>query len=186
MKRTGLVLIGAGFLGGALLAVLQVESVAWLPYAAAIGAGAVGLFLYRRSIGAAAGDQVQVHGDLAELRDALDGICDGLEEMSGRRDAIPAHEFRFEIDRRFRDHLTRFAASRDAMKHAFGLQTYADIMSAFAAGERYVNRIWTASADGYVDEVMTYLEKARAQFLEARETFDGHRRSHGPAPAVGS
>jgi len=61
------------------------------------------------------------------------------------------------------------------MQHAFGLQAYADIMSAFAAGERYINRVWTASADGYVDEVMSYLDKAQRQFAEAREVFAEHR-----------
>jgi len=41
------------------------------------------------------------------------------------------------------------------------------VMSMFAAGERYLNRVWSASADGYIDEVNTYLEKARGQFSES-------------------
>jgi hypothetical protein len=40
-------------------------------------------------------------------------------------------------------------------------------MSCFAAGERYLNRVWSASADGYVDEVNAYLDKAQAQFAES-------------------
>ena len=55
------------------------------------------------------------------------------------------------------------------MVHLFGLQTYADIMSKFAAGERYVNRVWSASADGYDHEASTYLEKAAVQFREAQQ-----------------
>ena len=39
------------------------------------------------------------------------------------------------------------------MIHVFGMQNYADVMSNFAAGERYINRVWSASTDGYVDEV---------------------------------
>ncbi len=42
-------------------------------------------------------------------------------------------------------------------------------MSAFAAGERYINRVWSASADSYIDEVMLYLDKAQVQFIEARD-----------------
>ncbi|MGB5626604.1 MAG: hypothetical protein WBM61_12775, partial [Woeseiaceae bacterium] len=49
------------------------------------------------------------------------------------------------------------------------LQTYADIMSSFAAGERYINRVWSASADGYDEEATAYLKKAAAQFVEAEE-----------------
>jgi len=48
-----------------------------------------------------------------------------------------------------------------------GLQAYADVMSSFAAGERYLNRVWSASADGYIDEVNAYMEKAQAQFVES-------------------
>ena len=39
-------------------------------------------------------------------------------------------------------------------------------MSRFAAGERYLNRVWSASADGYIDEVNTYIEKSREQFSD--------------------
>ena len=45
-------------------------------------------------------------------------------------------------------------------------------MSSFAAGERYINRVWSASTDGYVDEVMMYVEKALLQFQHAKEEFD--------------
>ena len=65
--------------------------------------------------------------------------------------------------------LRRFAEARESMVHLFGLQTYADIMSSFAAGERYINRVWSASADGYDEEAATYLEKAATQFADAQE-----------------
>jgi hypothetical protein len=54
------------------------------------------------------------------------------------------------------------------MVHLFGLQTYADIMSNFATGERYINRVWTASADGYDGEAEQYLGKAAEQFRNAQ------------------
>ena len=54
------------------------------------------------------------------------------------------------------------------MVHLFGLQTYADIMSHFAAGERYINRVWSSSADGYDAEATTYLAKAMEQFADAQ------------------
>ncbi len=82
------------------------------------------------------------------------------------------YEARFEIDRLFRDDLSRFAEARESMIHVFGMQNYADVMSNFAAGERYINRVWSASTDGYVDEVRMYLERAREQFREARRHFD--------------
>ncbi len=44
-------------------------------------------------------------------------------------------------------------------------------MSAFAAGERYINRVWSASTDGYEDEVRRYLERALNQFIDAEGLF---------------
>jgi hypothetical protein len=54
------------------------------------------------------------------------------------------------------------------MVHLFGLQTYADIMSNFATGERYINRVWSASADGYKSEADSYLSRAAEQFRNAQ------------------
>ncbi|QKK02016.1 MAG: hypothetical protein HND55_04685 [Pseudomonadota bacterium] len=175
MKVLSLILIAIGFVGGAMMSVLTVEGVLWPAYAGVLAVGVIGLVLLRRSDRAAASDDGHVHGSLSTLSTALDHICAQLDELVSRRAEIPPHQFRFEIDRRFRDQLTAFAESREAMQHAFGLQAYADIMSAFAAGERYINRVWTASADGYIDEVLAYLDKAHRQFDEARESFRAQR-----------
>jgi hypothetical protein len=72
------------------------------------------------------------------------------------------------IDQTLRTDLRRFADARESMVHLFGLQVYADIMSSFAAGERYINRVWSASADGYDGEAAKYLEKAATQFAGAQ------------------
>ena len=44
-------------------------------------------------------------------------------------------------------------------------------MNRFAAGERSLNRVWSASTDGYIDETSAYLEKAATYFEDALETF---------------
>ena len=94
----------------------------------------------------------------------LDTLCEDKENL-------PVYEARFEIDRRFREDLNRFAEARETMIHVFGIQGYANVMSAFAAGERYINRVWSASTDGYLEEVNRYLEKARNQFIDANGLF---------------
>ena len=57
------------------------------------------------------------------------------------------------------------------MIQVFGMQKYADVVSAFAAGERYINRVWSASTDGCEEEVHRYLERAANQFREALNLF---------------
>jgi hypothetical protein len=74
------------------------------------------------------------------------------------------YDVRFWLDTAFADDLARFVDARESIAHVHGLQAYADVMNAFAAGERYLNRVWSASADGYVDEVTAYVQKASEQF----------------------
>jgi hypothetical protein len=47
----------------------------------------------------------------------------------------------------------------------YGLDAYGEVMGLFASAERYLNRTWSASADGYVDEVDSALQKAQEQFI---------------------
>lgn len=42
-------------------------------------------------------------------------------------------------------------------------------MSHYAGGERYLNRVWSASADGYVNEVKDYISHSLEQFTIARD-----------------
>jgi len=63
--------------------------------------------------------------------------------------------------------LNTFVEARESIAHTHSLNAYADVMSSFAAGERYLNRVWSASTDGYIDEVNAYLDKAQEQFVES-------------------
>ena len=56
--------------------------------------------------------------------------------------------------------------SSESIAIAFGLPLYASVMSHFAAGERYLNRVWSCSVDGYIDEAHAYISRAREQFEE--------------------
>lgn len=172
MKAIALLLIVTSFLAGAFLSSLDPRSVNWTLMVPALLAGVAGLWLHRRAErGEIRGGQ-RLAVDMEALAGSLENICQGLEKVCARGDDLPVYEARFEIDRLFRDDLNRFVEARESMIHVFGMQNYADVMSNFAAGERYINRVWSASTDGYVDEVRTYLERARAQFAEARLHFD--------------
>ena len=59
--------------------------------------------------------------------------------------------------------------ARESLAHVHSLQVYADVMSHFSSGERYLNRVWSASADGYDGEARRYLGKAEAQFRAASQ-----------------
>lgn len=172
MIRFGFILVVAGFLGAAFVASLDPEAVDWTFFVAAIAIGVIGVVIVKRAKKAAAHADHVLEGNRRDLTESLAAIIANLRELNGRKATVPVAELRHEIDRLFREDLTRFVDARESMVPLFGLQAYADIQSAFAAGERYVNRVWSASADGYQAEALDYLDKALTQFEEAQAKFD--------------
>jgi len=181
MKTLALMLVTVSFLTGAFLSSLDPETVNWVYMTPTLLLGLVGLWLHRRATRREIHAGQRLAGNIDVLGSSLDNITRNLDALSARGDDLPVYEARFEIDRLFRDDLSRFAEARESMIHVFGMQNYADVMSNFAAGERYINRVWSASTDGYVDEVRLYLTRAREQFREARQHFDELAAQHGGA-----
>jgi hypothetical protein len=173
VKLLGSLLVAAGFLTGAYSTALDTVTTHWALFIpAAIGA-VIGVYLIKRSSrGEARSDHV-LTANRTELLESLTNIIATLDNMSESEAKIETDDIRGQIDSRLRDDLRRFADARESMVHLFGLQVYADVMSAFAAGERYVNRVWSASADGYRNEAITYLRKAADRFRDADQQLAG-------------
>jgi hypothetical protein len=172
MKLFAYLIVAASFLGGAFLTSLDELTVDWVTFVPVILAGVAAIVFLKREEAVAARHSDTLATNRRELEESLTNILSNLDALNGRKDQVPTYDMRFEIDKLFREDLNRFADARDSMKHIFSLQAYADIMSSFAAGERYINRVWSASTDGYVDEVLLYVEKALRQFRHAKEEFD--------------
>jgi hypothetical protein len=171
MKTIALLLIAASFLVGSFLSVLDPRLVNWNYFVPVLVVGVIGLGIYRKAQRAETRSGQRLADNMEILDKSLASIQQNLESLCRRENDLPVYEARFEIDRLFRDDLNNFAEARESMIHVFGIQHYADVMSNFAAGERYINRVWSASTDGYVDEVHKYLERARAQFAEGQQHF---------------
>ena len=68
--------------------------------------------------------------------------------------------------------LADFVANSTAISLRYGIGNYAVVMSAFSMAERYLNRAWSASADGYWHESVDYLHRASKPLAEARTSLD--------------
>ncbi len=172
MNIIGFSLLVAGFLAGAYSTALDVETTNWSFFIPAAILAIVGVFLIKRAASGEATSEKVLAANRAELTESLSNIVTNIDQLIDAGESVSIDGLRDEIDQRLRDDLRRFADARESMIHLFSLQTYADIMSNFATGERYVNRVWSSSADGYNNEARSYLEKARSQFSAASQQLE--------------
>jgi len=167
MTRIAYVLIALGFMGATFIASLDAYAVDWPLFAGSILMGFVGVLLLKRTRRGAARQDHVLHGNRETLQSSLARIVDGLDALSSKGAGLADDDIRHEVDRRFRADLAAFVDARESLIHLYGMKVYAEIMSRFAAGERYLNRAWSASTDGYGEEARDYLDRALVQFREA-------------------
>jgi len=173
MKKIGFLLVAVGFIAGALVTVVDKTEVRWGLFLPAFVTGIIGVFMIHYQERKHARSETKISTNLQDITTSLTNVVEKLIKLNAEKQSMDPHEFHIHIDRLFRDDLTTFAEARESLAHAHNLQVYADVMSHFASGERYINRVWSASADGYVDECITYLDRAQVQFSEALQIVSG-------------
>ncbi|MEM6673154.1 MAG: hypothetical protein AAF726_09930 [Planctomycetota bacterium] len=170
MKLIGSLLLTAGFLAGAYASVAQVDSVNWLHYGLCAALMVAGMLALRAARAADLEQAGEKHdADIAVLQSSLDSLISKVrtfESAQTDEDQLAVH---LRIDDELMEDIETFVDARESMIPKLGMQRYADIMSPFANGERLLNRAWSASADGYVDEVRSCIASARAQLEMAAE-----------------
>lgn len=163
-----------GFVAAAFVTTRQLDTIAWGWYAATAVVAVVGVVILRRTAGAAAADTETVRANIGVLEGSATKIVDRIAALNRDRDKINVYEVHTRIDAELSDLFAEFADARESMIHAIGLQEYADVMDNFARAERLVNRAWSASADGYIDEVWSSLGSAGEAMGEADRLLRKH------------
>ena len=169
MKNLGYLLITAGFLTGALVSVLDEELVRWTLYAVALAVGVAGIVIVRTVTHQQAHEGGRLARGMEDIDASLDRIVANIRQLNAQKADLHPYDVRMRIDELFPDDINTFVEARESIGHVHGLHAYAEVMNHFAAGERYLNRVWSASADGYVDEIDEYLERSQVQFAGAQE-----------------
>jgi len=167
MKFVGFLMVTAGFIAAALASVVDENAVRWLWYIPALGVGGAGVVLIRMEHARHSKTEHHIAARIETVDSSLERIAANIDKLNADKHAIDTYDMRHRIDELFVDDIDSFVEARESIAHRYGLAAYGEVMSTFAAGERYLNRVWSASADGYIDEVNTYLEKAREQFSES-------------------
>ncbi len=171
MKYLGFTLIVLGFLAGSYLAVKDIDEVETAPFVGALAAAAAGVACVRLANRRLARQEDRMKARSRDIADSLQRLTRKSEQLEEESEETSTFDLRYRIDKEFRRDIDIFVAARDSIAHRYGLQAYADVMNHFAAGERYLNRVWSASTDGYVDETKIYIVKAREQFAEANARY---------------
>lgn len=173
MRALGQVLMWMGVIAAALVSVSRADAIAWDLYGGAVALGIVGVLLIRRGSRIGADARAQIAEDLAALKSALARVIARVDALVEAGEAVDVYAVKDRIDREIADDLARFVDAREAMIPTLGLDAYAEVMGAFAGGERLINRAWSASADGYIDEVQACLKRAQGILHGAQERLQG-------------
>ena len=177
MKKNGIILIGVSFVVGSLATTLDPVNIVMSLYLPAIILGVVGITLVQLGNRKEQSSSENLD-NVANLETCLSLIYKKSQHIITESEKINVYDLAEYIDRTFRDDIEMFVESRKSISYAYGVQNYANVMSQFAAAERYLNRVWSASVDGYVDEVATYLKKSSEQFGSAYQALQEIRQEN--------
>ena len=162
-------MVTVGFIAAALATVVDENAVRWFWYVPALIVGAAGVAAIKTDDARKNKTEHHVASRIETVEGSLERIANNIKKLNADKHSIHTYDMRHRVDELFLDDLEMFVGARESIGHRYGLAAYGEVMSSFAAGERYLNRVWSASADGYIDEVNAYLEKAQAQFVESLE-----------------
>lgn len=160
MKKLGMVLFGAGFLAGAFFLVQYLETVDWTAFAVSLAVCGAGVIAMRWADKKDDGAQKAAEANLQIVEQSLSQLVKSVADINAQRESIGVYNIHGQLDATLIDDLNAFVEARESIIHRHGLDRYAQVMDAFAAGERALNRAWSASADGYIDEVWASLDRA--------------------------
>ena len=181
MKILGYLLITISFLVASYYSVIDVEEVPWTRVIPALILGLIGVGAVQISSRGHRRSDEKVRSNMGKLEQSLTAIVANAEKLDAEKESIDPYEIRHRIDELFMEDLDTFVENRETIGDAYGLQAYADVMTHFATGERYLNRCWSASTDGYIDVIHKYLTRATRQFEQALELLRSHTSTTQPS-----
>jgi hypothetical protein len=180
MRIAGLSLIALGFLVASLSAVVDPSVVMWSYFVPGLLAGVIGVVLARLGTHRAATSKEKLDANIKDIDASLELIVAAAGELSRNKKEIDVYDLPERIEQSLHEPIERFVEAREGLIHVYGLNLYADVMGLFAAGERYMNRVWSAAAEGYIDEAHTYIDRSYEQFEQALAKVAEAKAAQGP------
>ena len=145
----------------------------WVWFGISLAVCLVGVVLIRKSMSQsedASGHEAE--SNLDTIRSSLASLISKARTLEQQVGKLAPSKISAFIDDELAEDFRSFADGRECIIPRFGLNVYADVMTHFASGERYMNRAWSAAADGYVDEAATCIKQSMEFLGEASAELD--------------
>ena len=141
----------------------------WPWYLISVAVAIAGVVLLYTGKSAEGQKSEKTKANLEEIKRSLGRLIANISTFKKTMQKLPPSQITKYIDDELAEDFRIFADGRDSITAEHDLSVFAEVMSQFAAGERAVNRAWSAAADGYVDEAETCIERAE-QMLRTAQT----------------
>lgn len=151
-------------------------TVPWAWYIVSMLIGVVGVVLLRSTSKSAEQETGRVDDEYSTIKSTLESLNYNVSALKKNLEKMKPAEVVHYIDDNCAETFSDFADARNALIQRFGLQAYAEVMTQFASAERFVNRSWSAAADGYMSEVADCVARAEAHLKKADELVLGYEK----------
>ena len=132
---------------------------------------AIGLVLWRMAIAERKAQEVNVASDQDPVA-LLSALMEPLQAVSDTLDTLDERRLGDKIDELLEGYILPFAEVRRRIIDRFGMEKGAEILVVVAYGERLLNRVWSASADGHIIEARSCFPEAYSAFIEANRLIE--------------
>ena len=101
----------------------------------------------------------------------LGEVNSALEKLAGERE-LSCERIHRELDRLSDGPLFDFARYREQLVSVAGYASFARLVGEFTRAERSLNRAWSAAVDGYREEALESMNRARDRFVQLGRLLD--------------
>jgi hypothetical protein len=137
-----------------------------------IGSIAISIVLNRLSVSTKTKTDPSENFVFVNAKKNIEEVLNALSSIAQNRDALPLAHVVQQVDTLLKNQVFDIVESRISIIQISGYGPYAEFMSDFAVGERFISRSWSAGVDKYKEESFNYVEKAIPFFEKAKRTLE--------------
>ena len=128
----------------------------------------IGLVLWRQRVQKLANELAQATESESDPFVLLEALISPLDALKGDIEELAPDALTARIDTLLNDFVLPFAEVRQVLVNRLGMEKGAEVLVIVAFGERLLNRVWTAAADGHLPEAKACFPEAHEAFIEAQ------------------